>query len=140
MSLRAHRVATEAYQRVEARQTLPENERTKYGAIAHKLPGMILQNGLAQASGFLLAKGGSYPEHLLLLDDLNAVMRAGGSLDVADREQLHQHIIAADLGATLKLTRAALEASGWLKRYVQGVLRVSATGDGADQTDTQQGA
>ena len=135
MSLRAHRVATEAYRCVEARQALPDKERTKYGAIAHKLPGMILQNGLAQATGFLLAKGSSYPEHLLLLDDLNAVLKAGGSLDVPDREQLHQQVIAADLGETLKLTRAALEASGWLKRYVQGLLRISATGDDATETD-----
>lgn len=134
MNLRAHRVATEAFRCVETRKALAEKERTKYGAIAHKLPGMILQNGLAQASGFLLAKGSSYREHLLLLDDLNAVLKAGGSVDKPDREALHQHIIAADLTGTLKLTRAALEASGWLKRYVQGVLRVSATGDGADDT------
>lgn len=134
MSLRAHRVATAAFACVEARQSLADKERTKYGAIAHKLPGMILQNGLAQATGFLLAKGSSYPEHLLLLDDLNAVLKAGGSLDKPDREALHQAIIAADLGATLKLTRAALEASGWLKRYVQGLLRVSATGDGTDDS------
>jgi CRISPR-associated protein Cmr5 len=134
MSLRAHRVATAAFACVEARQSLPDKQRTKYGAIAHKLPGMILQNGLAQASGFLLAKGSSYPEHLLLLDDLNAVLKAGGSLDVTDRERLHQRIIAADLGEIFKLTRASLESAGWLKRYVQGLLRVSATGDGADDS------
>jgi len=33
------------------------------------------------------------------------------------------------------LTRAALEASGWLKRYVQGVLRVTATGDDSGEQE-----
>lgn len=134
MSLRAHRVATQAFACVDARKELAAAPRTKYGAIAHKLPGMILQNGLAQATGFLLAKGGNSDDdhHSWLLDDLNQVLRAGNSLDVPDREQLHQAIIEADLMQTLQLTRAALEASGWLKRYVQGLLRVSATGDAAD--------
>jgi CRISPR-associated protein Cmr5 len=111
--------------------------RKKYGAIAHKLPGMILQNGLAQATGFLLAKGNNSDDdhHSWLLDDLNAVLRAGGGAAHADRVALHEAIIAADLPQTLKLTRAALEASGWLKRYVQGLLRISATGDDADETD-----
>ncbi len=131
MNLRAHRVASEAYRCVEARKNEPNKK--KYGAIAHKLPGMVLQNGLAQATGFLLAKGGSYPEHLMLLDDLNTVLRAGGALDVPNRESLHQAVIGADLSKTLKLTRESLEAAGWIKRYVQGVLRVSATGD----TDTE---
>lgn len=131
MNVRAHRVAKMAYERVAARQNA--DNKKKYGAIAHKLPGMILQNGLAQATGFLLAKSPKYPEHGLLLDDLNDVLRAGGTLDVPNREELHQRIIGADLAQTLKLTRAALEASGWIKRYVQGVLRVTATGDDADK-------
>ena len=141
MSLRAHRVATEAFARVEARKVLEDKPRKQYGAIAHKLPGMILQNGLAQATGFLLAKGGNAEDdhHSWLLDDLNAVLRAGDpSLDEPTREALHQRIIQADLNQTLKLTRAALEASGWLKRYVQGLLRISATGDDANETDDQQ--
>lgn len=140
MSLRAHRVATAAYGRVEARKDEPADVRKKYGAIAHKLPGMILQNGLAQATGFLLAKGSNKDDdhHSWLLDDLNAVLQAGGEPAQPNREALHGAIIAADLARTLKLTRAALEASGWLKRYVQGLLRISATGDNANETDEQQ--
>jgi len=136
MSLRTHRVATEAFACVEAHKDLADDKRKKYGAIAHKLPGMILQNGLAQATGFLLAKGSNSEDdhHSWLLDDLNAVLHAGGNLDEPNREALHQRIIGADLPQTLKLTRAALEASGWLKRYVQGLLRVSATGDAAHET------
>jgi CRISPR-associated protein Cmr5 len=129
MNLRTHRVARAAYARVAARQSEPDKDKKKYGAIAHKLPGMILQNGLAQATGFLLAKSPKYPEHGHLLDDLNDVLRAGGTLDKPDRQALHQAVIDADLEQTLKLTRHALEATGWIKRYVQGVLRVDATGE-----------
>ncbi|MBN2885886.1 MAG: type III-B CRISPR module-associated protein Cmr5 [Chromatiaceae bacterium] len=135
--IRSHRVATAAYERVTARQNA-DNQK-KYGAIAHKLPGMILQNGLAQATGFLLAKGASAPEHLMLLDDLKEVLRAGGALDVPDHTALHTAIIGTDLAQTLKLTRAALDASGWIKRYVQGVLRVDATGAAVEQNTEQQG-
>ena len=135
MSMRANRVAAAAYRCVEARKDEPNKK--KYGAIAHKLPGMILQNGLAQATGFLLAKGGGSDSdhHCMLLDDLSATLRAAGTIDVPDRGTLHRRIIAADLAQTLKLTRQALEASGWIKRYVQGLLRVTATGDDADKED-----
>ncbi|MBK1642964.1 type III-B CRISPR module-associated protein Cmr5 [Chromatium okenii] len=132
MNLRAHRVARAAYLRVEAHQNEPDKK--KYGAIAHRLPGMILQNGLAQATGFLLAKGSSSHEYLMLLDDLNFVLRAGETLNVPNCNALHQAIIAADLNQTLKLTRHALEASGWIKRYVQGLLRVDATGNNTDNS------
>jgi CRISPR-associated protein Cmr5 len=137
MSIRANRVAAAAYRQVEARKSGAAAERKKYGAIAHKLPGMILQNGLAQATGFLLAKGKdqSNDHHSWLLDDLNTVLRAAGVLDAPDRTELHRRVIGADLGQTLTLTRAALDASAWLKRYVQGLLRVSATGDAADGTE-----
>lgn len=131
MKMRAHCVAAAAYERVAARQTADNTK--KYGAIVHKLPGMILQNGLAQATGFLLAKGSSAPEHLLVLDDLNAVLCAGDAVKTSDRDTLHRQIIAADLQQTLKLTRQALEAAGWLKRYVQGLLRVNATGESVDK-------
>ncbi len=131
--IRSHRVATAAYACVEARRNA--DNKKKYGAIAHKLPGMILQNGLAQATGFLLAKGASAPEHLMLLDDLKGVLHAGGTLDVSTRDALHQAIISANLTQTLKYTRAALEASGWLKRYVQGVLRITATGDDSNDQE-----
>lgn len=136
--LRIHQVATVAFGRVQARADEDKSWQKKYGAVAHKLPGMILQNGLAQATGFLLAKG--EPEHRAVLDDLTQVMRAAGVTTAVDRDALHQQIIGADLQQTLRLTRQALEASSWLKRYVQGLLRITATGDLGDesQNSTQQ--
>ena len=130
--IRTHAVAGAAYKRVDARRDYKNKE--EYGALAHKLPGMILQSGLAQATGFLLAKG--KPEHEALLDDLNAVLRDSGTVSATDRKVLHDLVIGSDLVATMNLTRRSLEASGWIKRYVQGVLRLNATGDRNADNDT----
>lgn len=131
MKIRTHAVARAAYERVAARRDEPDKNKKKYGALAHKLPGMILENGLAQATGFLLAKakGKDTNEHHALLTDMHAVLRAAGATTAANGEGLHQEIIAAGLARTLQLTRRCLEASGWLKRYAQGVLGVDATGE-----------
>ena len=132
-AIRTHAVASAAYERVDSRRNHPRKK--EYGALAHKLPGMILQNGLAQATGFLLAKG--KPEHLALLDDLNAVLLAPGSVPTTttDGRALHDLIIQSTLTDAMHLTRRSLEASGWIKRYVQGVLRVDATGDQVIEDD-----
>ena len=132
-TVRTHVVATRAYECVEARRE--SRAKKKYGALAHKLPGMIIENGLAQATGFLLAKGDV--EHRDLLNDLNAVLAAAGATKTNDGSGLHQAIIDGGLDRTLVLTRRSLEASGWLKRYAQGVLGVSATGD--DEQDSATG-
>lgn len=132
MKVRAHAVARAAYECVAHRRDEKQGpqgvDNGKYGALAHKLPGMILENGLAQASGFLLAKAKANPEHRALLDDLCVVLRAAETTTAGDGSGLHQEIIDSDLDRTLHLTRRALEAGGWLKRYAQGVLRVDATG------------
>jgi CRISPR-associated protein Cmr5 len=125
MKLRAHDVAQNAYKLVEAR--LNFDKKKEYGSLAHKLPVLILQNGLAQAAGFLLAK--SEAHHQALLDDLASV------LGIAGRDELHRQVIAADVTQTMLLTRRSLEAAGWIKRYVQGLLKVSSTGDNTDEKD-----
>lgn len=117
--LRGHIVAEKAYLRVRDRLDFPKKK--EYGSLAHKLPVLILQNGLAQATGFLLAKAEAH--HLALLDDLAYLLGRN------DGKSLHQTIIEADVQQTMLLARRALEAAGWLKRYVQGVLKVDATGE-----------
>lgn len=127
--IRIHKVATAAYRVVDARRSA--SFKKQYGALTHKLPGMVLQNGLAQATGFLLAKGEK--EHIAVLDDLVEVLREGGASTAQDHKALHQEIIAADLARTMELTRRALDAAAWLKRYVQGILGVDATGNAPEQ-------
>lgn len=138
--IRTHAIACAAYDCVYARREVKGKK--EYGALAHKLPGMILQNGLAQATGFLLAK--KEREHQFLLEDLNTVLVETGSVSTITGAALHDLIIQSDLAGTVNLTRRSLEASGWIKRYVQGVLRLDPTsdhvaGDGvAPPVDTQR--
>ena len=140
MKIRAHAVARAAYECIARRQESKKGgsgvDNEKYGALVHKLPGMILENGLAQATGFLLAKGDD--EHHALLDDLCSVLRAAETTTAGDGSRLHQEITDSDLDRTLILTRRSLDAGGWLKRYTQGVLRVDATG--ASGTDDEPSA
>ena len=91
--IRAHDIASAAYECVDARRS--DDKKKEYGALAHRLPGMILQNGLAQATGFLRAKGKQ--EHRALLDDLNAVLQAAKVTDTSHGAALHQKIIESDL-------------------------------------------
>lgn len=129
--IRTHTVASAAYDCVDARRNDPG--RKEYGALAHKLPGMILQNGLAQATGFLLAKNNN--EHRLLLEDLNTVLCKSGAVCTDNGSDLHHLIVQSELLGIMDLTRRTLEASGWIKRYVQGVLRLDATGENAAADD-----
>lgn len=145
MRPRSQRVAQAAFDRVNARKAIfdraqPAEPNTqekstsgakKYGALAHRFPIWVLQNGLAQATGFLLAKGKE--EHLFLLDDLAQILRESGEAGCLDARTFHAAVIAADTSRTMHLTRRTLEASGWVKRYVQGVLKVDAAGDNAEQ-------
>lgn len=122
---RTHTVAKAAYECVAAHRHSPKKK--EYSALAHKLPGMILQSGLAQATGFLLAKGKD--EHRTLLDDLNAVLRAARATTTEDGPALHDAIIGSGLHEAVDLTRRSLEASGWIKRYAQAVLDGSTSGE-----------
>lgn len=137
MRVRTHAVAKAAFACVTRRREGIDGAREvdpkRYGALAHKLPGMLLENGLAQTTGFLLAK--ARPEHHALLDDLQAVLRAAETTSAADGPGLHREVLDADLARTMILTRRSLEAGGWLKRYSQGVLGVDATGE--RRTDTE---
>ncbi|KXX64817.1 type III-B CRISPR module-associated protein Cmr5 [Marichromatium gracile] len=132
MQMRAQRLAMAAYSCVDhIGGGIDGVDPKRYGAIVHRLPGMILQHGLAQSSGFLLAKGTA--EHLRVLDDLCRVLREAGVTKADNGVALHHGFITADLTDTMALTRHALDAAAWLKRYVQGVLRITATGDTASE-------
>ena len=91
-----------------------ENEKVKeYRTLALNFPTMILQSGLAQAIGFLQAKGKE--EHLLLLAHIAELLGE-------NKDSLHKKILEADLSHYQLLSRQALEAASSLKRYTQALL------------------
>ncbi len=91
-----------------------DNKQVKeYRTLALNFPTMILQSGLAQAIGFLQAKGKE--EHLLLLAHIAELLGE-------NKDSLHKKILASDLSHYQLLTRQAIEAASGLKRYTQALL------------------
>lgn len=113
MGIRSQKMAQEAYPLV-ARLQHHELE-SKYRTLALSFPTMILQSGLSQAVGFLLAKGND--EHLMLLTHLAEL------LYYPNEHELYSEILSANLVKYQLLTRKALDASSWLKHYTQALLK-----------------
>lgn len=135
-------IAQITYQQVaQLKESGDENLHKNYATIVHKLPAMILQNGLSQATGFLLSKAPAEDAHKTLL---NHLLDAFKQIDeefkgVKDGEAFHEQVIGSDLKQIMRYTREALEISGWLRRYVQGILKIGATGDSEEATTAKEG-
>ncbi len=112
MQIRTQKYAEKAYPLVDSvKNTAME---AKYRTLALTFPTMIMQSGLAQAIGFLMAKGEEH--HTKLLKHLAAL------LNYADIQQLHNEVRSSGIADYQLLTRKAIEASSWLKRYTQALL------------------
>ena len=119
--IRSQQYAQEAYPLVAEMQK--HQLEVKYRTLALNFPSMILQSGLSQAIGFLMAKGKEKDkeknQHQILLDHLATLVLGKQAQD----KQLHQIVLEADLKHYQLLTRKTLEASSWLKRYTEALLK-----------------
>lgn len=110
--IRSQKYAQRAYGLIQ--KVKDDNKQVKeYRTLALNFPTMILQSGLAQAIGFLQAKGKE--EHLLLLAYIAELLGE-------NKDSLHKKILASDLSHYQLLTRQAIEAASSLKRYTQALL------------------
>ena len=110
--IRSQKYAQKAFGLIQ--KVKENNEKVKeYRTLSLNFPTTILQSGLAQAIGFLQAKGKE--EHLLLLAHIAELLEENES-------SLHKKILEADLPHYQLLTRRALEAASALKRYTQALL------------------
>ena len=112
-SIRSQQMAQAAYPLVARLQQ--DDLESKYRTLSLTFPTMILQSGLSQAIGFLLAKGKD--EHQKLAEHLAEL------LGEKSADELRQTILKADLAQYQLLTRRALDAASWLKRYTQALLK-----------------
>lgn len=112
MQIRTHKYSEMAYPLVEKMQKDPFE--AKYRTLALNFPTMIMQSGLAQAIGFLMAKGKD--EHKIFLDDIAKLLNFNTSAD------FHNAILKSDISQYQLLTRKSLDACSWLKRYTQALL------------------
>lgn len=114
MRMRTHLYAENAYPKVEAIKNDPIG--AKYRTLALSFPALIMQGGLAQAIGFLMAKNEA--EHKTYLQHLVELLDNGNP----DYKIFHQRILRSDIHEYQLLSRKALDASAWLKRYTQALL------------------
>tara|TARA_R100000935_G_C2839209_1_gene170064 strand:+ start:3025 stop:3375 length:351 start_codon:yes stop_codon:yes gene_type:complete len=112
MKIRTHKYAELAYPLIEDIQG--SSVEAKYRTLALTFPAMIMQSGLAQAIGFLMAK--NKEEHKALLTHI-AIL-----LNKKDASVLHQAILKSSVTEYQLLSRETLDASAWLKRYTQALL------------------
>jgi len=147
---RMQRQAEAALRCLRAVSALPAAAREDYKARAENFPALLLHAGLAQALGFLRAKGGA-------ADDRAAENPAAGAdaaenpaagadaaddppsgspaaayrryladlatvLGCADGDSLLQRAIDAPLADYRLLSRQTLDAAGWLRRFAQAHL------------------
>lgn len=101
-------------------------EKQKYGSMAHKLPALIRNAGLAQALAFVSTRTDAEK----LLDHLEQVVRTAGALAPDDR--LLERSRKAELSEYMLLTQHVLAALLWFKRYVESVWDVTSDTTGGD--------
>jgi CRISPR-associated protein Cmr5 len=122
---RSQRLAQAAFPRIQSRmRSLHEKAFDEYRSFAKKFPALIHTCGLAQAVAFAEAKGASKDQskpkpELQYLDDLAEVLKAAGHPTITNRAQLSKQSREEGLSTYLRLSRDAINAAGWLKRYVE---------------------
>jgi CRISPR-associated protein Cmr5 len=124
---RSQRLAQAAFPQIQARVTeMSKDEFKEYVTIAKKFPSLVHTCGLAQAVAFYEAKGKTKPgkpekPHIRYLKDLAAVLTAIGHQQIGTVEQLTNKVRAEPLSGYIRLSRDAISAASWLKRYVEAV-------------------
>ena len=110
MSTNSQKLAQAAYDRVQDRKP-----GEKYIGFARDFPALVHACGLAQAAAFAMAK---QEHHLHYLDDLARVLAKVGYPEGYAAARLVLDTRTLPVPAYLRLSRDALAAADWLKRYV----------------------
>lgn len=113
LTIRTQQYATHAHDLVK--QQKGKSIEAEYRTLVLNLPAMIMQSGLIQTLGFLQAKGKE--QHRLLFKHLVLTMKQSD-----DVEGFYQTVLSSDIASYQLLTRQAIEAASWLKRYAQAFL------------------
>lgn len=112
---RSQRLAQAAFPRIQDRHsTFNEKQFKEYVGFAKRFPALVHTCGLAQAVAFALAK-----KEKEYVEDLAAVLKEGGHPEAASADALLEQTRDQPLSGYLRLSRDAINAAGWLKRYVE---------------------
>jgi CRISPR-associated protein Cmr5 len=121
-------MAAHVYNRVAAygkRHPEESSERKKYGAMAHRLPILVRNAGLAEALAFVESRG-KEPHKDLLEDLAQVVSNVGKDRYIGDSR-------SAELQGYVHLMRRTMLALKWFKRFAQSVLEVGPTEEGGTE-------
>lgn len=110
-------MAREAYARILAAR--PGDE---YKSFAREFPSLVHTCGLAQSVAFALAKGGHQEKYA---HDLAKVLAAAGHGEVGEAQRLAKQTRELSVTRYLRLSRNALAAAEWLKRYVEAYVQAT---------------
>jgi CRISPR-associated protein Cmr5 len=107
---RSQRLAQAAYSQINGTKKLEK----EFISTVKKFPALIHTCGLAQAVAFAMAK-----DNQEYVGYLAAVLQASGHSKVTDAKSLGERALESDLNGYLRLSRDAIAAASWLKRYVE---------------------
>ena len=120
-------MAQTAFARIVQRK--PTND---YESFARRFPALVHSCGLAQAVQFALAKRDKNKSDggpsMVYLADLAAVLEAAGHTTAASEADLAKQTRDMKVSEYLRLSRDALLAADWLKRYVEATDAPAAAG------------
>ena len=137
MTLKKQRLAQAAYERVSQRKKEAETYRKEYRSFAREFPTLVHQCGLAQAVAFAQANANDRTKKKHYEDygnDLAAVLKAAGHEEIADLSALAEKTRSLPMTAYVRLSRDALDAAVWLKRYVEALFEVKKREDRTCET------
>lgn len=119
MKTRDQAYASTAVKKVSAvKESLDDNDRNRYGDMAHQLPVLIRSAGLAQALAFLDTR--DTKGHKRLLGDLAETVGLSTN-------KLMERAREAPLEEYMRLTRQVMAALLWYKRFAQSILDIKAS-------------
>lgn len=107
---RSQRLAQAAFGRIAKYEKLDRY----FVSFAKRFPALVHACGLAQAVSFARAK-----KHAGYVEDLAAVLRSSGHPELTSAQTLDDQTRTQPLSGYLRLSRDAIHAAGWLKRYVE---------------------
>lgn len=114
---RTQRYAEKALEKINViKDKNNKSESKEYKSRCDNFPVMVMQSGIAQAVGFMLAKGTGDNAHSQYMNDLASVVGERNG------KEFHAKIIAAQIPDYRRLTRETLNAAGWFKRFGQAYL------------------
>jgi CRISPR-associated protein Cmr5 len=112
-------MAHAAYSGVQGRSRGKEDYRKEYRSFAREFPTLVHQCGLAQALAFAQAAQGRHQADYV--NDLAGVLKAAGHKGVDGAKELAEQTRSLPVTGYVRLSRDALAAAVWLKRYVEAL-------------------